>query len=50
MTDKLENYYSNYDYGQRMPLKIKPEELTDKERDLLVKSDVFCILPWPYHI
>ena len=46
MTDELENYYSDYDYGQRMPLKIKPEELTDKERDLLVKSDVFCMLPW----
>ena len=46
MTDKLENYYETWDYGSREPLQIKMEELTDREKDLLIKSDVFCMLPW----
>jgi radical SAM protein with 4Fe4S-binding SPASM domain len=46
MTDKLENYYSDYDYGKRTPLKISMDELTEKEEELLIKSDTFCILPW----
>lgn len=46
MTDKLENYYDGYDYGDRAPIKIDPSELTDKERMLLVESEVFCMLPW----
>lgn len=46
MTDKLENYYSDYDYGERTPLKISMDELTEKEEELLIKSDTFCILPW----
>ena len=46
MTDKLENYYTDYDYGERTPVKIKPENLTDREKELLIDSDVFCMLPW----
>lgn len=46
MTDKLENYYSDYDYGNRKPLKIELEDLSEREQDLLIKSDVFCMLPW----
>lgn len=30
----------------RTPLKIKLEDLTEREKDLLIKSDVFCMLPW----
>ena len=46
MTDKLENYYEGWDYGSREPLKISMDELTPTEAELLIKSDVFCILPW----
>lgn len=46
MTDKLENYYSDYDYGNRIPIKIKPNDLTEREKDLLIQSKVFCMLPW----
>jgi radical SAM protein with 4Fe4S-binding SPASM domain len=46
MTDKLENYYENYNYGQRKPVYIKESELREDQADRLIKSDNFCIIPW----
>ena len=46
MTDKLENYYKNYDYSARRPVYIELDELTEIQADRLIKSDNFCILPW----
>lgn len=46
MTDNLDNYYSTWDYGARAPIGIPLDELTEREKELLIKSDVFCMLPW----
>jgi radical SAM protein with 4Fe4S-binding SPASM domain len=46
MTDKLENYYENYNYGQRKPVYIKEEDLRPDQLDRLIKSDKFCMIPW----
>ena len=35
-----------YDYNSKMPIKILPESLTNRQRHLLLQSDVFCIYPW----
>jgi radical SAM protein with 4Fe4S-binding SPASM domain len=48
MTDKLENYYENYDYGARKPVYIKQEDLRPDQFDRLIKSDKFCMLPWTH--
>ena len=41
-----EDYYKNYDYGVRRPIYIDLEDLREDQHDRLIKSDVFCILPW----
>ena len=46
MTDKLDKYYKNYDYHTRKPVYIDVEDLTDIQRERLLTSDSFCILPW----
>ena len=46
MTDKIENYYKNYNYGARKPVYIKEEDLRPDQLDRLVKSDQFCMIPW----
>ena len=35
-----------YEYGSRIPWKISLSELDDYEKELLLKSDTFCIYPW----
>ena len=48
MTDNLEkeNYYKDYNYGTRAPVKINADDLTTREKELLIESETFCILPW----
>ena len=47
MTDeKLEANWDTWDYGSREPLFLPLEEFTDSEKELLIKSDTFCMLPW----
>ena len=46
MTDKIENYYKNYNYGARKPVYIKEEDLRPDQLDRLVNSDQFCMIPW----
>ena len=47
MTDKKEQeFYSNYKYNDRYPHFIEKSKLTEEQEHKLVKSDVFCILPW----
>jgi len=36
----------SYDYNSWEPVKVKPEELTDQETELLRDSKTFCIYPW----
>ena len=46
MADDLNDYYKDYNYGGRKPIYIKEEELRTDQLDRLIKSDVFCIIPW----
>lgn len=39
-------YKDGYDYMSRAPYFIKTEELTDQQKDRLMHSDTFCMLPW----
>jgi len=43
---KLKKRFSNYTYGEAIPTKIKLDDLTDKEKFLLMDSKVFCMYPW----
>ena len=47
MSDKnLDDYYKNYNYYERKPVYIKEEDLRKDQTDRLIKSDVFCMIPW----
>ena len=46
MIKKIEPNYTDYDYNSTMPLYCDPADLTDKHKELLTESKVFCILPW----
>ena len=46
MSAEIKKYYETYDYGSRTPVKIPLEQLTEEETEKLIKSEVFCILPW----
>ena len=35
-----------YDYGAKEPEKLKIKDMTHKEKELLLDSESFCILPW----
>lgn len=37
---------SNYNWNDRIPNYIKPDDLTEQQQHRLMKSDVFCMLPW----
>ena len=43
MIKKIEPDYTNYDYNSTMPLYCDPADLTDKHKELLTESKVFCI-------
>jgi radical SAM protein with 4Fe4S-binding SPASM domain len=40
--------FENYRYGSPVPLKISIDDLTAKEKFLLMDSKVFCIYPWTH--
>jgi radical SAM protein with 4Fe4S-binding SPASM domain len=47
MSDKQQDdYYTSYNYYERKPVYIKEEDLRQDQFDRLVKSDVFCMIPW----
>jgi sulfatase maturation enzyme AslB (radical SAM superfamily) len=46
MSDEIKKYYETYDYSSRTPVKIKLDELTEVEKERLIKSKHFCMLPW----
>lgn len=46
MSDDIKKYYETYDYGSRTPVSIGLDQLTEVEKDRLIKSDVFCMIPW----
>tara|TARA_B100000401_G_scaffold436293_1_gene379508 strand:+ start:842 stop:2131 length:1290 start_codon:yes stop_codon:yes gene_type:complete len=35
-----------YEYGAKEPEKLKIKDMTPKEKELLIDSDSFCMLPW----
>jgi hypothetical protein len=48
MTDKkkIEDYYTNYNYYDRKPVYIDESELREDQLTRLIKSEVFCMIPW----
>ena len=46
MDSSKKDFYEKYDYNERTPHFVKPEDLTDKQLSRLVKEDNFCMLPW----
>ena len=47
MSDDITKY-KTYDYGSRTPVGVSLNDLTEQEKEYLIKSDVFCILPWTH--
>ena len=35
-----------YEYGAKEPDKLKIKDMTDKQEELLIRSDSFCMMPW----
>ena len=35
-----------YEYGAKEPEKLKIKDMTPREKELLIESDSFCMLPW----
>ena len=35
-----------YEYGAKEPEKLKIKDMTPKQKELLIDSDNFCMLPW----
>ena len=35
-----------YDYGAKEPEKLKIKDMTERQRELLIDSDTFCMMPW----
>ena len=35
-----------YEYGAKEPEKLKIKDMTPREKELLIDSDTFCMLPW----
>ena len=35
-----------YEYGAKEPDKLKIKDMTDKQKELLIESDTFCMMPW----
>lgn len=35
-----------YDYGAKEPEKLKIKDMTERQRELLIDSDTFCMAPW----
>ena len=35
-----------YEYGAKEPEKLKIKNMTERQKELLLKSDTFCMLPW----
>lgn len=46
MTDKEKEYYTAYNYSERKPVHIDEKDLREDQMNKLVKSDVFCMIPW----
>lgn len=49
MTDKndVDGFYKKeFDYNSRHPYFVEQKELTEKQWNLLTKSDTFCMMPW----
>ena len=47
-SDKTDKYYETYDYNSRRPVFVELEDLREDQQDRLIKSDVFCMIPWTH--
>ncbi len=45
-SDKKENPYDNYDYGAKEPVELKIKDMTPRQKELLIDSKTFCMMPW----
>ena len=43
---KTKPNFKDYDYNSKMPIYCDPNELSERQVDLLTKSEVFCMMPW----
>lgn len=43
---KKDEFYKNYKYLEKVPHFIKLHDLTEKQKELLLESKQFCMLPW----
>lgn len=46
MTDKEKDYYKKYNYNDRKPIYIDDSDIRDDQRQRLIESDYFCMVPW----
>lgn len=46
MSEKIKNYFKNYDYNSRAPMFAEREKFTDEQWKRLTESKSFCMLPW----
>lgn len=48
MSDKEKDYYKNYNYNDRKPVFIDDSQLRQDQKERLIESDVFCMIPWTH--
>lgn len=41
-----QNEYSRYNWKDRIPIRIRVEDLSEQQQHRLIHSDKFCMLPW----
>jgi hypothetical protein len=46
MSDKEKDYYQNYNFNDRKPVFVDENELRPDQLNKLIKSNVFCMMPW----
>ena len=46
--DKVEEYYKEYDYNSRKPVFIEMEDLREDQKQRLIESEYFCMIPWTH--
>jgi len=46
MSDELKKYYETYDYSARTPVGISLDDLRYDQKQRLIESQRFCMLPW----
>ena len=48
MSDQEKDYYKKYNYNDRKPVYINDSDLRSDQKERLIESDVFCMVPWTH--